>query len=231
MAKHLKQLNSAHKYPSISMPRRTAMPKTLTPFPPHTLDTIADTLAHKGYIILKNIFSHKQLLQLQQRLQHLDESHWKPAGIGRHQNFQLQENIRSDHISWIDPTNDNPVERDYLNNMEILRSGLNQRLFMGLFDFECHFARYQKGSFYQKHIDTLKGSSNRVLSTILYLNTNWQKADSGELLIYPEKGEQVIERVLPEMGTQVIFLSEQFPHEVLPANRLRLSLTGWFRVS
>jgi SM-20-related protein len=35
--------------------------------------------------------------------------------------------------------------------------------------------------------------------------------------------------VLPEGGTLVAFLSERFQHEVLPARRERLALTGWFR--
>jgi hypothetical protein len=30
-------------------------------------------------------------------------------------------------------------------------------------------------------------------------------------------------------GTLVVFLSDRFPHEVLPARRERLSLAGWFR--
>jgi len=34
--------------------------------------------------------------------------------------------------------------------------------------------------------------------------------------------------VEPRLGTLVVFLSELFPHEVLPSNRDRLSLTGWF---
>lgn len=35
--------------------------------------------------------------------------------------------------------------------------------------------------------------------------------------------------VLPEAGTLVLFLSADLPHEVLPATRERLSLTGWLR--
>ena len=35
--------------------------------------------------------------------------------------------------------------------------------------------------------------------------------------------------VLPSAGTLVLFISAELPHEVLPATRERLSLTGWFR--
>ena len=34
---------------------------------------------------------------------------------------------------------------------------------------------------------------------------------------------------LPQAGTLALFLSADMPHEVLPATRERLSLTGWFR--
>jgi SM-20-related protein len=37
-------------------------------------------------------------------------------------------------------------------------------------------------------------------------------------------------RVAPECGKLVIFLSEDFPHEVLPATQLRQSIAGWFRI-
>jgi SM-20-related protein len=35
--------------------------------------------------------------------------------------------------------------------------------------------------------------------------------------------------VAPQAGTLMVFMSAQWPHEVLPATRDRLSITGWFR--
>jgi SM-20-related protein len=35
--------------------------------------------------------------------------------------------------------------------------------------------------------------------------------------------------VVPTGGCLVVFLSGEVPHEVMPATRERLSLTGWFR--
>ena len=35
----------------------------------------------------------------------------------------------------------------------------------------------------------------------------------------------------PSFGSVAIFLSEEFPHEVLPATRDRYSIAGWFRVN
>ena len=37
--------------------------------------------------------------------------------------------------------------------------------------------------------------------------------------------------VTPSFGTIVVFLSEEFPHEVLPAKRDRYSIAGWFRLN
>jgi SM-20-related protein len=69
-----------------------------------------------------------------------------------------------------------------------------------------------------------------VVSVVLYLNLDWGEADGGRLRLYLERaGEPPFEDVVPEGGTLAVFLSERFAHEVLPAARERLSLTGWFR--
>ncbi len=108
---------------------------------------------------------------------------------------------------------------------------MNRRLLLGLFAFESHLARYQAGDFYKKHRDALRGKSNRKVSLIVYLNRNWQPLDGGELVLYSADGESELVRVLPQLGTAVAFLSEEFPHEVLPAARERRSIAGWFRVN
>ena len=119
--------------------------------------------------------------------------------------------------------------------MDVLRVGINQRLFLGLFDYESHFAHYEIGAFYQKHRDAFNdhkktGQPIRMLSTVLYLNKDWQDDNGGELMIYNDS-EQPLEKVVPYFGRLVIFLSEKFPHEVLPAKRERKSIAGWFRVN
>ena len=155
------------------------------------------------------------------------------AGIGRQADFQLQKDIRADKIHWIDANA--AATTEFLSWMDSLREGINRRLFMGLFDYESHFASYPIGAFYKKHVDAFRDKngqrqSNRVLSTVLYLNENWLPENSGELLIYTEDDNHVIEKVSPVFGRLVIFLSEKFPHEVLPANCERKSIAGWFRI-
>lgn len=164
------------------------------------------------------------------------------AGIGREQGHQLNRFVRQDDTRWLDPSN--PVDEGFLDWIETIRLGLNRRLFLGLFDYEAHYARFQPGAFYKKHLDAFDADSgslpdprlpqaqrNRVLSTVLYLNPNWPATNGGELKLYAPDGETLLERVLPSYGRLLIFLSERFPHEVLPTRATRFSLAGWFRVN
>jgi len=102
---------------------------------------------------------------------------------------------------------------------------------MGLFSFESHFACYDVGAYYKRHVDAFIGQSNRALSLVAYLNEQWQESDGGELVLYTSEDDATGFTVRPEKGTFVIFLSEQFPHEVKTSNRQRHSVAGWFRVN
>lgn len=213
----------------------------LNAFNESQLDAVADALVAQGYLILDNCLPESLLNGLLNHFNQLRENEFKAAGVGRQTDFQLQETIRSDKIHWITSTEtftekSTETTAEFLQWMDSLRVGINRRLFMGLFDYESHFAHYPVGAFYKKHVDAFRanrtqGQSNRVLSTVLYLNETWQSDNGGELVIYAEDGEQTLEKVLPEFGRLVIFLSEKFPHEVLPATRERKSIAGWFRVN
>ncbi len=193
-------------------------------------DQIADALVDTGYIILPSALPETLTSELYLHLQALNDQQFQRAGVGREQDHQLHGGIRRDQIRWLG--RQQTVEAEYLDWMEDLREGLNRRLFMGLFDYEAHFSHYRAGAFYKRHLDAFRGQTNRVLTTVLYLNPDWDEQQGGELLIWPEPdSETVIEKVVPQMGTLVIFLSEQFPHEVLPASTDRYSIAGWFRVN
>jgi SM-20-related protein len=111
--------------------------------------------------------------------------------------------------------------------MESLRQALNRDLFLGLEDFESHFALYPPGAFYVRHLDRFRDNDRRTVSTVLYLNEGWLPQHGGQLRMYLKDG--VEHDVQPVGGSLVVFLSGDVPHEVLPASRERLSLTGWFR--
>lgn len=163
------------------------------------------------------------------RSRELDDGDFVRAGIGRENDHHVNRFVRGDWVYW--PAPDEPGVAAYLEFMESLRLQLNRRLFLGLFDYECHFACYPVGARYLRHVDAFRGDTNRVLSTVLYLNPDWSVDDGGELLLYRGNDCDPFESVSPAFGTLVVFLSEEFPHEVLPALRPRYSLTGWFRVN
>lgn len=187
---------------------------------------IADGLAEKGYVILPDFLTESERDALFQYASALEQGEWHLAGIGREQQHTVNTHVRSDEIHWL--THERSAEAFWLEKMEALRVSLNRTLFLGLFDYESHLARYQPGSRYQKHLDAFKGRSNRVLTTVCYLNPEWSEADGGALVIYGKRG-QILETVLPKGSTLVVFLSDTFVHEVQVAHQTRFSLTGWFR--
>ncbi|MFN2330094.1 MAG: 2OG-Fe(II) oxygenase [Chromatocurvus sp.] len=188
---------------------------------------VADALRSDGYAVCHSALPAGQSLALRKHLMGMDSSLYFPAGIGRQQDHSLTRSIRQDEICWIN--GESSVGRDWLAWVTALQQELNRSLLLGLFSFESHFAHYRPGAFYRRHLDAFRGEANRVLSLVAYLNPDWKPEDGGELVLYPENGKPIT--VLPEMSTLVVFLSEEFPHEVLPARRDRYSITGWFRVN
>lgn len=192
-------------------------------------ESISDGLVTKGYAVLDNglpDFLCQALLDCQASL---SVQEYKAAGIGRADDFKHAKEVRGDEICWI--TGSSKEGTLWLSWCEALQRYINRTLFMGLFSFESHFACYEAGKFYKRHVDAFRGQSNRVLSMVAYLNENWKDDDGGELVLYQDESDLKGTKVLPRKGTLVVFLSEQFPHEVLPAKRTRHSVAGWFRIN
>jgi SM-20-related protein len=156
---------------------------------------------------------------------------FRPAGVGRGDELRVRPHIRNDRVHWLEPGRCSTAQHAYLTRLEQLRQAINRTLFLGLFDYEGHLAVYPPGSYYRRHLDQFRGIGRRTVTAILYLNDDWSASDGGQLRIYtdPDDPRRHVE-VLPLGGSLVTFLSARFPHEVLPAGRDRLSLTGWFRV-
>jgi SM-20-related protein len=191
-------------------------------------DHIADALVDRGYVIVPEALPKELARALMEAGRDERERHFVAAATGREQLHRLNREVRSDKIDWV--AGKSAPERGYLAWMEALRLGLNQRLFLGLFDYECMFACYEPGDFYKTHLDAFEGRRNRILSAVYYLNPEWQEGDGGELRLYQRDAQTLIVEVKPLHNTLILFLSERFPHEVLPARKHRYSLTGWFRV-
>lgn len=185
-----------------------------------------DHLVQHGYVIVPNFIDPATITELYHYAQQLGPTDWQQAGVGRADQYTTNTAVRQDKIRWL--SRDIACEAAYLTVMNELRLLINYELFMGLFDYECHLAHYPPGAFYRKHVDAFKGRSNRILTSVLYLNPDWQANDGGELVIYADDGSSLA-TVLPQAGQLVLFLSERFVHEVLPGQRDRFSITGWFR--
>ncbi len=192
-------------------------------------NAIAASIHDKGYVVLPGALPPHVAENLIETLAHIQEASFNQAGVGRGDHQLLNPFIRRDKIHWIDPTFANA--QDWLAWTARLQVALNRRLLLGLFSFESHFALYEPGDFYQKHVDAFKGASNRVLSIVTYLNRDWEPCQGGELVLYHPTTGDVLTKVTPAFGSVVVFLSEEFPHEVLAANRTRYSVAGWFRVN
>jgi SM-20-related protein len=189
-------------------------------------DSIADNLAEHGYAIEDQFLSQKEIeaiLKLEDIRNATDV--FKKAGIGKQNTLQVNESIRGDYIQWIDKKDSPAAIKAYLKKLEQLIQFLNQTLFLSLKDFEVHMTVYPVGSFYKRHLDQFKKDDHRKLSVICYLNQHWEEEHGGQLRMHL-KNDNTID-VLPTAGRLVCFRSDQIEHEVLPATRARLSLTGW----
>ncbi len=155
---------------------------------------------------------------------------FRRAGVGREGGLKVRDEIRQDHVLWLETAEPRAEQDGYLARLELLRLALNERFFLGLFAYEGHFAIYPEGAFYKAHLDRHAGTSHRVMTTILYLNADWQPGDGGELKLWTTAGENTGAFVIiePRMGTLVCFLAGDFWHEVLPTTKTRMSITGWF---
>jgi SM-20-related protein len=194
-------------------------------------DKMADALVDPGYIVLDSVLIPEVVQALALHLDSIEQG-MASAGVGRGQDFHQNQHIRGDRIRWL--SDQSPVEKTFLDWMEKCRIGLNQRLYLGLMDYECHFAVYPAGSCYQKHLDVFRDSSEsnrpvRKISTVFYLNQDWKPEDGGALVLYDETGQIILESIAPECGRMLVFLSEKFPHEVNVAHQKRRSIAGWIR--
>ncbi|HCG8221378.1 TPA: 2OG-Fe(II) oxygenase [Vibrio parahaemolyticus] len=189
------------------------------------MNKLIDALATDGYYIWDDFLSEEEVTQLLDCI----PDNWKKARIGRNDDVTRIESIRSDKIQWLKPAMGQPIA-NYLSKMEEIRQEVNRHFFLGLFEYEAHFAKYEKGDFYQKHLDCFKGNENRRLTTVFYMNESWSEEDAGELVVY-DLNDKEIATIPPRGGRLLVFLSEQFPHEVLPTNAERFSIAGWFRIN
>ena len=160
-------------------------------------------------------------------MQMQQEGLFKSAKIGLKVHAHNNDRIRTDEIYWLDNESDEPAINAYLKKTNSIINILNQSLFLGLFEFETHFAAYPTGAFYKKHVDQFATTKTRKISCVYYLNQDWRQEFGGELKLY-NKEEQLIQSVIPQ-GNRFICFNSELPHEVCMTHQPRYSITGWMK--
>jgi SM-20-related protein len=149
------------------------------------------------------------------------------AGIGNEEVKDKDQKMRSDKIYWLDKKHDNLFENEFLQHAEDFIARLNNTCYAGINAYEFHYAVYEEGSFYKRHKDQFKNNDHRKFSLITYLNEDWIPADGGQLQVYQN---DTMQQIQPCSQTAVLFKSDETEHEVIKANRSRMSITGWLKI-
>jgi SM-20-related protein len=174
-----------------------------------------------GFLALSLRHALKECAQLRRQRGEFDA-----ARIGGAQSLERRADIRGDSTCWIIPPL-LPAEAALLGELERLRLELNRDCLLGLFDLELHYACYAPGAGYARHVDQPRGSTQRQVSLVLYLNDEWTPAAGGELRIFDALGSH--RDIAPLSGRLVCFLTPGREHAVRETQQDRLSISGWFR--
>jgi len=202
--------------------------------PDRAVATIVDGLAARGWAVDETFLPPEEVTRLAAESRSLwEDGDFRKAAVGAGTERRIRPEIRRDHVLWLTADEATPAQRRYFARVEALRQAANAALFLGLFDFEAHLTVYPPGAYYRRHLDRFRAVAARTVSLILYLNEDWPDEAGGALRLslneLDETGEGPSLDVAPRGGTLVAFLSDRFYHEVLPATRERLSLTGWLK--
>ena len=191
-------------------------------------DRAIDAIARDGYAIVADFVDAAIAARLRANaLRMASTGELAPAAVGHRGNRATRVDIRGDRIRWIDDATEDLAERSLLATFEHLRHAANRELQLGLFSVEAHYAVYPPRAGYARHRDRFRDDDSRVLSLVIYLNEHWRADDGGKLRLYVDDARAL--DVDPLHRTLVLFLSERFAHQVLPANRSRVSIAAWFR--
>ncbi len=189
-------------------------------------ENLIESIIHRGWYTCPNFIDDEVCQKL---IAQLKQSELTAAHIGQGSKRALNQELRNDTICWFNDENLSEFQQLYLSKIHRLMDVINRELFLGLKQFEGHFAHYRPSGFYKKHLDQFKSNQERLVSVITYLNS---PLVGGELRLYKKENpdEKEID-ISPCAGTLVCFLSNQIYHEVLPTENERYSITGWLRTT
>lgn len=183
-----------------------------------------DQLAENDYVVVDDFISDQMFKEIMDFFHEMESADkLKKAGIGAQQDFQVKAEIRGDFIYWLEENRDVPLKSFFQLKDELMQN-LKRFCYLSLSGSEFHIAKYPAGSYYHRHLDQFHERTNRQITVLIYLNQGWKKGDGGELVIYKDDQEIVIEPIAKRL---LLFKSDVIEHEVLTTNVPRYSLTGW----
>lgn len=183
-----------------------------------------DELAEKDFVVVDEFISQEVFTTVMDFFSKSEKNDkLRKAGIGSSGEFQIQSSVRGDYIHWLDRNRDLEI-KPLFDLMDELIENLKRHCFLSLSGSEFHIAKYPPGSHYSRHLDQFQQRRNRQITVLIYLNDQWKTGDGGELKIYRDHEELLIEPVARRL---LLFKSDAVEHEVLMTRVPRYSFTGW----
>lgn len=189
---------------------------------------LTEDIYEQGFSIFDNFLPPELCKNLLTNALNLEKNHQLSiAKIGNQKAISTNTMIRNDKIHWLDEKASDQAITAYFTGVRDIAATINQAFYLGLMHFEAHFAFYQPGSFYKKHVDQFQTTQDRKISCVYYLNEDWQASYGGELALY-DKTDQLLAAILPTFNRLVCFQSD-LPHEVQITQHPRWSIAGWMK--
>ena len=183
-----------------------------------------DELAINDFVVVDDFITDEMFNGIMSFFQEMESADkLKKAGIGAQQDFQVKAEIRGDFIYWLDEERDKAL-RPFFELKDELTENLKRYCYLSLSGSEFHIAKYPAGSYYHRHLDQFNERTNRQITVLIYLNKDWKQGNGGELVIYKEDQEILVEPIAKRL---LLFKSDVIEHEVLTTQVPRYSLTGW----
>jgi SM-20-related protein len=183
-----------------------------------------DELADNDFVVVDDFLSEEMFATIMDFFKKSEENDsLRKAGIGSSGELQIQPDIRGDYIHWLVSERDQEI-KPLFDLMDQLTDNLKKYCFLSLSGSEFHIAKYPPGSHYSRHLDQFQHRSNRQITVLIYLNHQWKSGDGGELRIFRDTGDILIQPVARRL---LLFRSDTVEHEVLVTHVPRYSFTGW----
>ncbi|MBC86033.1 MAG: hypothetical protein CL677_02550 [Bdellovibrionaceae bacterium] len=190
---------------------------------PH-IESFVHSYSRDFFWICPNFIDDQQVQTLLQKAQTFEEDgEFKLGEIGKGNLKQEVPEIRSDKIRWIEEFS-SPYGLLAKNIFDGLLTVARNELYLPGKRFECHFAKYDKGSQYKLHTDRHLNKPGRLLTCVVYLSEC--TGSSGNLVLFDSEINPIFIRPFP--GKLVVFDSA-LEHKVTVSAEDRWSLTGWVR--